>query len=744
VTDPGPADRLAERGTDLLWRVQRTGDRRELAAAVEAFRRALAMRGPARISRAARRSYLAAALLTGIDLTGDSGGLEGAVRLARRAARQVTADDPEAAVVHANLGAALATACSYAWSSRRLTEAAAALRTAIALADPADTRLASYLSNLGGVLEMRYADRGRRADLDEAIIVGYAAAEAPGNEPVQHRGNLANSLLVRYRSAGAPDDLTAALDQYRLIEAGLTAGHPQAVAVLGRAGDAWALAYLDGRAPDGLDRAVESHRRALDAGPGDHGATVKLATSLRMRYDATGDGRDLDEIVGLARDASGRARKAGERAAQLSTLATCLLARFEHTGRMADLDDAADAAAEAVAAGPRRAPERRLRLANQAEILRVRALAGGRAADLDEAHAAAVRALSGVRRSDPAGPGYSINLANVLVARYRRHGLRADLDRAVERTVEAVLRTPATDPALPVRLSNLAELFRIRYEDRGDATDGAAAVELARSSVTAGRGQVRAAVWSTLGNALSLRYQRDGEPADAAEAVRAHRKALAAAAPGFAARHRLLGNLGAVYARRWERRRRRRDLDLAIDTFRQAADAAPADSADRIGQLTNVALMLTARYERYGRRADLAAATAAAGDASAITGPAPMLLAALMLSGDLRSRAGDWRSSAAAYGAAVDRLPEAAWLGADRTSRLAQLGRWPDLPGLATAAAIRADDLAGAVVAGEQGRSVLWSQMLSLRTDIDRLSSGHPRLAVRLDEVRAALDAAQP
>jgi hypothetical protein len=105
--------------------------------------------------------------------------------------------------------------------------------------------------------------------------------------------------------------------------------------------------------------------------------------------------------------------------------------------------------------------------------------------------------------------------------------------------------------------------------------------------------------------------------------------------PSVSARYRLLGNLGAVYALRWERRHTRRGLGLAIDTFRQAADAAPVDSADRIGPMANAALMLSARYARYAQRADLSGVAATARSAAAIDGPAPMLLTALMLAGDL-------------------------------------------------------------------------------------------------------------
>lgn len=56
--------------------------------------------------------------------------------------------------------------------------------------------------------------------------------------------------------------------------------------------------------------------------------------------------------------------------------------------------------------------------------------------------------------------------------------------------------------------------------------------------------------------------------------------------------------------------------------------------------------------------------------------------------------------------------------------------------------AITAGNLENALELLEQGRSVLWSQSLQLRTDLTRLRLADADLAARLEEVRAALDRA--
>ncbi|TXS66103.1 hypothetical protein EAO69_30230 [Streptomyces sp. me109] len=69
-----------------------------------------------------------------------------------------------------------------------------------------------------------------------------------------------------------------------------------------------------------------------------------------------------------------------------SNMATVLLARFEHTGRLTDLDDAVTAARHAVQGTPPGHPDRPLHLSNLAAALRFRFVRFGATEDLSEAH----------------------------------------------------------------------------------------------------------------------------------------------------------------------------------------------------------------------------------------------------------------------------------------------------------------------------------------------------------------------
>ena len=102
--------------------------------------------------------------------------------------------------------------------------------------------------------------------------------------------------------------------------------------------------------------------------------------------------------------------------------------------------------------------------------------------------------------------------------------------------------------------------------------------------------------------------------------------------------------------------------------------------------------------------------------------------------------AGDTLSAADGYATAVGLLPELAWHGLDRDTREEQLADWAGLAADAAACMIAVGQPHQAVEMLEQGRSVLWTQALHLRSDLSLLREAAPHLALRLDEIRRELD----
>ena len=80
-----------------------------------------------------------------------------------------------------------------------------------------------------------------------------------------------------------------------------------------------------------------------------------------------------------------------------------------------------------------------------------------------------------------------------------------------------------------------------------------------------------------------------------------------------------------------------------------------------------------------------------------------------------------------------------AWHGPGRAVRQRQVEEWAGLAPDAAAAAVMVGRPDAAVELLEQGRSLLWTQALMLRSDLSRLAEIAPDLAERLDSIRVAL-----
>ncbi|PVF91858.1 hypothetical protein CPB86DRAFT_820141 [Serendipita vermifera] len=93
-----------------------------------------------------------------------------------------------------------------------------------------------------------------------------------------------------------------------------------------------------------------------------------------------------------------------------------------------------------------------------------------------------------------------------------------------------------------------------------------------------------------------------------------------------------------------------------------------------------------------------------------------------------------------AFARAIQLLPHIAWLGlsvVDQHALLAQVG---DVVRDAVNAAIDHDDYETAVEWAEQGRSIVWQNLLNLRTPVDQLAESHPDLADRLRIISRQLE----
>src|SRR5262249_27265482 len=236
-----------------------------------------------------------------------------------------------------------------------------------------------------------------------------------------------------------------------------------------------------------------------------------------------------------------------------------------------------------------------------------------------------------------------------------------------------------------------------------------------------------------------------GHPAPRPPPSDTAKQALDATPADHPVRARYLSNLTMALLAQFHGTGRLADLDAAVRVGQQAVDAAPADHPERALAVGNLAAALQVRYERFRRAGDLEAVIGRWREAAEVDAGSPGIrMSAARAWGQFAFEAGDVNSAADGYAAGVELLPQVAWHGLDRATQEEQLAGWAGLAAAAAACAVGAGQLARAVEVLEQGRAVLWTQALHLRTDLARLRDHAPALADRLDEVRRELDQPSP
>jgi tetratricopeptide (TPR) repeat protein len=506
-----------------------------------------------------------------------------------------------------------------------------------------------------------------------------------------------------------------------------------------------------------LDQAIASCQEALDQLDCDQAAQratflSNLSAALAVRSEARDSLADADEAAAAAREAI-RVSPSGHEihGTALAHLGVALANRFRLGGDRTDLAAAIAAGREAVGDQYGTLPARPRFLADLANTLRTSAEYEGRLADLDEAVARADEALTAA--SPDEALVIQTNLCGVLQLRFEWTGTSGDIDRAVELGRAMDEATRPGDPQLAGRLYNLSGALQLRGGSYGRPADIVRAVEVARRAVTAAAAVNQPVRVMCLGNlSAALRVMLSVEDAfnrrdpvqrdqDLGESIDATRMALNGTPPGHPGRAGYLNNLGVLLRMRTGPG----DLDEAVACASEAAASTAVDDHDWCHTMSNLGNALGDRFSRRRAAADYTQALAAwTSAAQSSVGAAQVRLAATLAGGRLAAGEKDTGVAAERFAHGVSLLPIVAWRGLDRAVREENLARWRGIASEAAALAIRNNDPELAVRLLEQGRSVLWSQQLQMRTDLDQLAAIAPELKRELDEVRWALDSAGP
>jgi hypothetical protein len=712
-------------------------------------------------SAAEREGERAAALLERSLQTGNGVMLERAVALLRSAMAKASASDPYRPTCLANLGVALQTRFRRTGNMADLDEAIQFMTAALRASQASGSDSATDLSNLGYSLRLRFERSGDMADLTEAISLGRAAVAAAPNDPERfyYLDSLAGSLNALFERTEQLAAIDEAIALVRAAVAATPSGHPERPRYLANANAALHARFRrTGKIAD-IDGAIEAGRAALQAAPR-HDAELprymaNLGAALLDRYKVTREPADIDEAIDLLQQAV-RAVPEGhpDRASYQSRLGNARRTRFDWTADPQDATAAIEALRSAVAAVPIGSTERASCLSNLAVALHSGFFKTGQPEYLNEeidAHRAAAAAYPS---GHPEHRRILVNLGNGLRVRAARFRDPADQAEAVSLLSSAARNTPPDHPDYPGTLFNLASAHLLGFEhvalgqhlpgapmpELNDLTAAIDALRDALGATPAGHPD-RARIATELSKALRARGVYTGEVAFLNDAVEAGRVAVASAPAGHPDHADALDVLAGALLARAELAEDHAALTEAIEVIRSTVALLRVPDPGAAVVYSRLGAALETRFRWTGDPEALAGALDAFGIASgAQAGQLETRLFAALERGQLAAENGLTDEAEAGYAAAVDMLPLVAWPGLGQRAKLEYLARLAGIAGDAAACAITAGHLERAVELLDNGRSILWSQALGLRGDLDDLRAAHPALASQLDGLRAVLD----
>ncbi|CAE6411051.1 unnamed protein product [Rhizoctonia solani] len=247
-----------------------------------------------------------------------------------------------------------------------------------------------------------------------------------------------------------------------------------------------------------------------------------------------------------------------------------------------------------------------------------------------------------------------------------------------------------------------------------------------------------------LGSAHRARYQTSAEPKDIDEAIRYQTIAVTLAPNTFAYKAHWMDELGQSYRARYDCNADLEDLNQAIAHYETALSSISDDYAYAPEVSYHIASAYSARFTKCGSQEDLGSAILSYQRASSPTAgslnPPTAFLAARECA--QLSSSHELPSALEAYQRAMELVPRVLWLGSTIENRYNRIRNMGDFTSEAASYAISLKSYDLALEWLEQGRSIVWNQILELRTPLDALSVVDMDLTRQLQSISRNLERA--
>ncbi|KAJ7742347.1 hypothetical protein DFH07DRAFT_777766 [Mycena maculata] len=237
----------------------------------------------------------------------------------------------------------------------------------------------------------------------------------------------------------------------------------------------------------------------------------------------------------------------------------------------------------------------------------------------------------------------------------------------------------------------------------------------------------------------NLRFEQLGDLDDLNQSVLRKEAAVALIPDGHLDRPGQLNNLGSSLARRFEQLGDLDDLNQSVLRVEAAVSLTPDGHPSKPSLLNNLGNSLARRFGRFGDSQKLLLHYTSAA-CSAIGSADTQFYAATMWA--KHAHVHQPSSLLRAYTTAIELLPELASLGLSITDRHHRVSEAGQVVRDAASAAIAVHDYQKAVEWLDQGRSVIWRQLLNLRSQVDELRKSYPDIATKFVDLSTSLETA--
>ncbi|KIJ30067.1 hypothetical protein M422DRAFT_187633, partial [Sphaerobolus stellatus SS14] len=585
---------------------------------------------------------------------------------------------------------------------------------------------------------------GDMADLNQSVLKFHEAVQlTPDGHPSKSSSlnNLGSLLLTRFEQLGDMTDLNQSVLKFQEAVQLTPDGHPDKPSWLNSYGSSLLRRFKRLGDMTDLNQSVLKSQEALQLTLDDHpdkpSLLNNLGHSLLRQFERLGDIADLNQSVLKHQEAVQLTPDDHpDKSSRLNSLGNSLFRRFQQLGDMTDLNQSVLKNQEAVQLTSDGHPSKPSLLNNYGISLLTRFDRLGDIADLNQSVLKKQEAVQLTADGHPSKPSLLNNLGHSLLRRFERLGNMTDLNHSVLKFQEAVQLTPDDHPDKPSLLNNLGHSLFRQFGRLGDMTDLNQSVLKSQEAVqlTPHGHPSKPSRLNNLGNSLLKQFEQLEDMTDLNQSVLKFQEAVQLTPDGHPSKPSWLNSYGSSLLRRFQQLGDMTDLNQSVLKFQEAVQLTPDGHPVKPSLLNNFGKSLIIRFSKLRLSDDMMNAVWAYSSATnAEYGPPSVRLqAAECWAMCLQASSSPPESILDIYHIAIPLLAETAWLGSSLPDRHYQIMQAGSVVHKAAAAAHQFGNDIQAVEWLEQGRSVIWGQLLQLHTPIDDLEEKEPNLSQRL------------